>query len=247
MPSPRRYHWGWKYGDKMWIFGGYGESPVGYLNDHGNFNECGSNNQLFSYDPSKQIWKNVECFGEVPSPRLQHSAAVMEDKVWLSGGYTSFSLWENEFYELNMNSLAWTHIHTSVPTFQDFSTVTLAPLTANQLVIHGHSNEGRSTWILDVNEPYQCRKYRAAEECYRSPDSSTGISGLNNDVIILGEHCCQHTDNRSNKVILSVMLEPKTLSLQHLALRIIHQYKTSLTWKSLPPSLQRKLTGALSK
>ena len=47
MPSPRRGQSCWEYEGKMWIFGGYGESPVNYLNDHGDFvGKHGRNNQL---------------------------------------------------------------------------------------------------------------------------------------------------------------------------------------------------------
>ena len=37
LPSPRARLTGWEYTGKLWIFGGYAHSLVGYLNDHGNF------------------------------------------------------------------------------------------------------------------------------------------------------------------------------------------------------------------
>ena len=58
MPSPRHSYCGWEHGGKMWIFGGFGLSPVGYLNDHGDFKfkgpqkAVGWNNQLFWFEPS---------------------------------------------------------------------------------------------------------------------------------------------------------------------------------------------------
>ena len=85
-PSPRRGPSCWEYENKMWIFGGFGESPVGYLNDHGDFAEAsGTNNQLLSHEPSKQTWKNVEYSGEAPSPCEKASAARINDRIWLYG------------------------------------------------------------------------------------------------------------------------------------------------------------------
>ena len=240
MPSPRRHYCGWEYEDKMWIFGGYsGISPVGYLNDHGYFARTGGtsglNNQLFSYNPSVHTWKSIECSGDVPSPRRSTSAAAINDKVWLYGGYTTCG-WKDELYELNMNSLAWTHIHNFLPTPRGFRKSFLVPLTANQLALHSHSHEGRSTWILDVNESrsyISARPYPAAEECYCLQYSCTGTCGLNNDVIIL--RVGGHVSDRCTKPVFSVMLKPK--SLQQLAMTIIHQNKKDLPWRSLLPPL----------
>ena len=37
-PVPREGSSGWEYSGKLWVFGGQGSSPDGYLNDHGDFN-----------------------------------------------------------------------------------------------------------------------------------------------------------------------------------------------------------------
>ena len=252
-PSPRFGHCGWEYGDKMWIFGGWGLSPVGYLNDYGDFHgefaasgsfgRFGVNNQLLSYDPSKRSWMNMECSGEIPSPRKYASLAKINYKVWLFGGMTSLGP-DDELYELNMYRLVWTHIHTGTPkprifteTFQDpmiGSISLLAPVTANQLVLHGNSVEGKSTWVFDV-ESKQWRQYPTGVKCDCWSYCCTGACGLNGDVIISEFH----QDTGCNKPIFSVMLEPK--SLQQLAMVIIHQNKTDLPWQSLPQSLLCKL------
>ena len=246
MPSRRKGHSCWEYGEKMWIFGGYGKSPAHYLNDHGDFAETignfGWNNQLLFYDPIKQMWKNVQCFGDVPSPREYASTARITDKVWLYGGVTIGQ--DDELYELNMHQLARTRIHTDVPKPQIFSESfqdpeihpisLLVPVKANQFVLHGHSTKGKSTWILDT-ESYQWRQYPMGAKCYCIISWYTGAPGLNSDVIIFGIH----NDTRCSKPVFSVMLEPK--SLQQLAMRMIHQYRTSLLWTSLPPPLRRKL------
>ena len=235
-PSPRENHSGWEYADKMWIFGGYGVPPVGYLNNHGQFEEhgCGTNNQLFSYDPSKESWTNMECFGDIPSPRDSASTAIIRDKVWLYGGFASLDL-KFDLCELDLNSLTWTHIHTRMPSPQICGCESsLNWLQDNLLVLHDRS----STWILDV-ESYEWRPHHEIARC-SCLSNYTCTPGVNSDVIILvgghkGKECDAH--------VYSVSLEPK--SLEQLAMRIIHQYKNDLPWTRLPLSLRRKLTGAL--
>ena len=240
MPSPRSGHCGWEHGDKMWIFGGAGKSPHGYIIDHGDFSYSQvygmNNNQLFSYDPLMQSWKNIECYGDVPSPREYASAATIKDRVWLHGGRTGVG-WENKLYELSMNSLSWTRICIDIPRPQVSGKSPLASLSDNHLVIHLHggSRQGRSIWIFDV-ESYRLRQSPGGAKCYRQEFPSTGTRGLNRDVIILGGH---HIPKY--KPVFAVMLEPK--SLQQLAMRLIYQYKKNLPWKSLPPPLIHKVFG----
>ena len=242
MPSPRWGHSCWEYGNKMWIFGGYGQSPVSYLNDHGDFagpGDLGMNNQLFSYNPFMQTFTNMECSGEVPSPRAHTSSAVIKHKAWL---YELKWGQDHELYELNMQCLTWTHIHTSIPKPQVLTepmaicatASLLTPVTTNQLLLHGHSRDGKDTWIFDV-ESYQWREFKTFETCSCTTYLCSGASGLNSGAIVF----VAHTDMGCNKSIFSLMLEPK--SLQQLAMRIIHQNKTSLPWTCLPPPLRRKL------
>ena len=238
MPSPRCDHCGWEYGDKLWIFGGYGKSPVGFLNDHGDFfwqtGNFGLNNQLFVYAPSMQCWKNMECDGDVPSPRECASAAVVKDKAWLYGGCTTLG-WEDKLYELNMISLTWTHIHTVAPRPPAFIQSLISPATPSQLVLHSGSHKDKSTWIFDV-ESHEWKQYQEGPRCYCIPHH-TGTSGLNNDVIIL----LDHNFNKCEQAIFPLMLEPKNL--QQLAVRMIYQNRNDLPLKFLPPSLLSKLFG----
>ena len=37
-PSPRHNHTAWEYAGNLWVFGGFGPSPAGYLNDYGDYN-----------------------------------------------------------------------------------------------------------------------------------------------------------------------------------------------------------------
>ena len=117
-PSPRSGHSGWEHGKKLWVFGGQGYLPFDYLNDNGNFKNVylnsGLNNQLLYFDPFCQKWSNINCSGAVPSPRYNHSTAIIKDKVWLYGGKTSPGLCSTLF-ELNMESITWSKIETKMP------------------------------------------------------------------------------------------------------------------------------------
>ena len=245
MPSPRIGQCGWEYGDKVWIFGGHGISPKDFLWDHGDYDDDSfTNNQLFSYDPSVQTWKNMKCSGDVPSPRHAAAATIIKDKVWLHGGSSAVD-WEDDLYELNMASLAWTRIQTGQPRPEGSRLSSLTPLTHNKLALYGlfpvvdklpDFELISCTWILDV-EQYQWRQYQKCVRCDCFPTHKSA-AGLNNDVIIL----CSHNNYvcKSKKLILPVVLEPK--SLQHLAMRIIYQNQANLPLNSLPLALRRRLT-----
>ena len=235
-PSPRMYHSGWAYGDKMWIFGGHGMSPDGYLDDHGDFEmqkstRYGQNNQLFFYDPSMDIWMNTECFGQIPSPRHSASSVIIRDKVWLYGGKTSTG-WQCELYQLLLNCLTWIQIHIGMPKPQICKLPFLTPFGDNQLALldHDGSNKIHTTGILDV-ESYKWRQHHEVVGFYcLSRYSST--PGVNNDATILvGGYNSETCDMN----LFFPMLQPK--SLEQLAMRIIHQNRNDLPWKSLPPSL----------
>ena len=96
-PSPRENHSAWEYDGKLWAFGGYGPSPNNYLKEHGEFVRTVRtfhyyNNQLLCFDPSCQKWSNPRQSGAAPSPRKAFTTAIIDNKVWLSGGSIVISL-----------------------------------------------------------------------------------------------------------------------------------------------------------
>ena len=234
IPSPRSNPCGWEYGEKVWIFGGFGELPSGYLNDHGCF--AGGmwpkqNNQLFYYDPSISVWNNVQNTGEVPSPRSSASTAIVGHKVWLYGGVTGDDFDQlDDLYELNMVPLSWTRIKANVPRPGAGCASSLTSLTATQL-LYGGSPEYKSLWILDV-ESYTWSQYPGSF----GQGGHSGTTGLHNEVIILGGFSLHgHTFQPS----LFVRLGPKLL--QQLAVGVIYENREALPWKSLPPKLTHKM------
>ena len=139
-PSPRAGHSGWEYRGKLWVFAGYGYSPEGYLNDHGDndgFLNGAMNNQLLCYDPNTHNWTNPQCFGSILTPRSNHASTIVNDKVWLLGGKDSSDDKLGDFFELRMNTLTWTQIQTVQPRPKARSSCTLTALTNDMLVLHG--------------------------------------------------------------------------------------------------------------
>ena len=72
-PSPCAGHTEWEHAEKLWIFGGFGDFPDGYLHDHGDF-DLYQNNQLLCFDPFSHHWTNPTCFGSIPPPALDYAA-----------------------------------------------------------------------------------------------------------------------------------------------------------------------------
>ena len=89
-PSPRVHHTAWEHGGNFWIFGGQGPPPIGpkQLADYGDFSgSC--NNQLLQFNISLKEWKNIQCFGAIPTPRMQHASTIVGDfsvAVWRKAG-----------------------------------------------------------------------------------------------------------------------------------------------------------------
>ena len=244
VPSPRDLYIGWEHGNKLWIFGGCGISPVNYLNEYGDFDQLiahvphGLNNQLFCYDPAIETWKNVKTFGDIPPPGVDIGgcAATMNDKVWL---YTFNALCECNLYEFNIIASAWTRIDVfgNMAKPPEVYAASLTPITARQLVLHSYRSEAstKSTWILDV-ESYTWKQIPVPDvHCSQIHAATTGL----NSVIILERSKASRV---CNTPVYCLMLEPK--SLQQLSMRTIHQNRLKLPWRTLPPCLVRKLECA---
>ena len=231
-PSPRAGHIEWEHAEKMWIFGGLGEFPDGYLHDHGDFeSEHHDNNQLLCFDPLSQDWTNPKSFGSIPPPAAGHAAARIGDRVWLYEGVShSVGVYCDNLYQLDMSSLTWALMETGHMKPHDCMLYTLTAASDNYLVMHAQYFNVASyddTWILDVNamswKPYQVGNGEGLQEW----EAHTSTRGINSMVIILG--------GKKPVINISVMLEPKTL--QQLAMQRIHTAKDELPLQVLPKKL----------
>ena len=148
-PSPRARHNGWEYDGKLWAFGGTGESPIVFLNNHGDYDfQSKLNNQLICFDPTCQEWMNLQCFGSIPPPIAGHATTIITDNVWQYGGYTDASMFGlDQLYELNMPSLFWTRIDAEYPWAYYQVYCSFTALTNTYIVLH----RGYCPWILDLS------------------------------------------------------------------------------------------------
>ena len=205
-PSPRHGHTGWQYAGKLWSFGGEGPlPPQSYLNDSGYVVGVTvfTNNQLLSYDPSTNKWTNPQCFGEVPSPRSDHSSTIIREKVFLLGGYDGKLGFLDDFLQLSMYSLTWTRIQTDQHCPVASWNCTLTATADNQLVLR---TPERETWIMDLTS-HSWKLYTSGKDHNRY--HHTAKLGLSSNVIILGGVVMDTC--RTYDIIFHVMLEPKSL------------------------------------
>ena len=233
-PSPRHRHTGWQYAGKLWIFGGKGPSPEQFLRDHGDIagGNVTRNNQLLSYNPDSNRWTNPQSFGEVPSPRSDHSSTIIRDKVFLLGGYNESFSWHDDLFQLDMYTLTWTRIQTDQDRPGTYSGCTLTAITDNQLVLRMLEND---TWIMDLTS-HSWRRYTSGKDNDR--ENHTATLGLNSNIIIIGGYFEEQLNKRYKKhdnICAHVMLEPKCL--QKLAAHTIYKHQTNLSWKCLPKKL----------
>ena len=242
-PSPRMCPTGWEHSGKLWLFGGKGLSPAGYLNDYGDYADF-CNNQLLCFDPSGEEWTNLKCSGSIPSPRECHSTTIIGDTVWLYGGCN----WRandvhavfDDLYDLRMHSLTWTQIQLGEPSPKERFFLTLNAVSDSAIVLHGGAGADGTTiadtWILDIPS-HTWRKYASGND--HSRESHTGTKGLHGCIYIVGgkEHGHENHNNYTTTFLLT--LEPK--SLKQLAMLIIYRHQDKLPWRSLPRKLAAQL------
>ena len=247
VPSPRFSHTGWGFERMLWVFGGTGEPPVGYLNDYGDFDEIsmnhGINNQLLCFDPSVEEWTNLRCSGSVPTPRAYLASTVIQNKAWLYGGVeTTGNIFFDELFDLNLDSLVWTQVQTGQVKPPGCLWGTLTTISDSKLVLHGGFKINHvvqdTTWILDLPSQ-KWKQYTSDKDHHRFNHS--GSSGLNSSIITIGgKRCfCSVNSYDAYETTFHVMLEPR--SLQQLAMQMISENRRFIAWKLLPPKLIAKL------
>ena len=257
-PSFRKNSACWEYGEKLWMFGGYGPNPaeVGYVNEYVDFKHThwvryityGLNNQLICFDPSCQEWTSHKCSGNVPSPQC-HSSAIIGDEAYVYAKIED-QIWLNDFHKLDMRNLTWTEIRTVPQIPQPLIGPSLNAITGNQLVFHGiqkltgHSGFAETkwiskitTWILDVDS-MSFREYKATMDDDRHKHRS--VRGLNSCVMLIGGSKL-YAPNTNITSSYGIRLEPK--SLQEVAMKMIYENQEALPYKQLPMKLIQKIMG----
>ena len=240
---PRSYSTAWEYEGKMWMFGGRGPSPEGYINDHGEHDGM-CNNQLLRYDPASKEWSNPEYFGDVPLPRCHHTTTNIGHKVYLYSGTNNLdpSTALGDLHELDLRFLTWTNIQTDQPRPKARYHYSLNGLTSNQLILHGGLEAGKAfseyyatlsdTWILDLQS--QTWSQHSVEKLLpRSHHTSS--PGVSNDIFIIGGRKERRPNRRLDvhNNVFRVVVQPK--SLQKLAMQIVCKHQNALPWKEMLP------------
>ena len=239
IPSPRFKHSAWEYSSKLWVFGGTGLSPEGYLNNHGDFSRSLENNQLMCFDPVSEEWTNPECFGHIPGPRKNHVTAVAGDRAWLYGGRNCSS--HDEFFQLDLDTLTWAHVFAPENSIWPVGHkhCTLTAITENCLVMHGgftinFSDFLSHTWIFDVTTMSWREHTVTTKGKIFQKVSHACASSTNNGIVTIIGGILRYRFRQPLKDI-KILLAPN--SLQHLAIHTIHKNKDVLPWQILPKQL----------
>jgi N-acetylneuraminic acid mutarotase len=59
-------------------------------------------NDTWSFDVSTRKWTELQCTGSIPSPRSSHAAVLVDNVMYVFGGYSSGAL--GDLYALQLSS-----------------------------------------------------------------------------------------------------------------------------------------------
>ena len=244
IPSPRWFHRGWEYDDKMWTFGGMGSSPDGYLNNYGDWLgfKGGLNpnismsyfcNQLNCFDPTSQKWTDVQSAGAIPSPRDAFGCTKIKNKVFIHGGrfadvadVSCRTL--DDMYELNLLDMTWKKFEIAeclVPSQRCLHSFT--SFTDSKIILHGgclpHIYTYNEVWILDL-KTLRWEEFTVNEDDPRCAHTAT--EG-NNEIIIIGG-LAEVNELVYPQSVLHIRLLYQPQMLQQLVLRSVYKHKDVL-------------------
>ena len=60
-------------------------------------------NDTWSFDTSTRKWTELQCTGSIPSPRYGHAAVLVDDVMYVFGGYTG-KIYPDDLYALQLSS-----------------------------------------------------------------------------------------------------------------------------------------------
>ncbi|UJR20321.1 hypothetical protein I4U23_023452 [Adineta vaga] len=127
------------YQRKFYLWGGRNDQPE----------PC---NRLFCFDPKSYQWSYVRVTGtDIPSSRDGHSACVINDRMYIFGGFEDFSQqFSNDLFYFDFNDSSWhlfnPKIGDHVPQWRDFHSATNID---GRMYIFGGRSDHTEPHILD--------------------------------------------------------------------------------------------------
>mmetsp|Transcript_27678 Transcript_27678/g.27541 ORF Transcript_27678/g.27541 Transcript_27678/m.27541 type:complete len:104 (+) Transcript_27678:79-390(+) len=67
------------------------------------------NNDFYSFDTEKLVWKQIKTCDIPPISRDRHVAVVYNRSIYIFGGYDGFNR-VNDFYEYNVDTESWQEV-----------------------------------------------------------------------------------------------------------------------------------------
>jgi len=202
----------WTYGDKVYLFGGFGPPPASaqqrgklgtlfdFFEDPSTSSGFGSytrgwSNQLVVYNTVTNHWEWPVCTGKAPSPRAAHSVSVIGDTAYVFGG-RHLDTRLNDLHCLDLVTMQWSLViadsdASDVPTGRSWQTMTPIPTgkVEGGLLIYGGFDNNLTAlgdcWRLDLSQqPNTWIRCRHLELGPRLWHSAVEIDGT--QVMIIG-------------------------------------------------------------
>jgi len=166
----------WTYGDKVYLFGGFGPPPASQVDKLGTLFEFvedptttsgyssytrGWSNQLVVYNSLTNKWEWPACTGQPPSPRAAHSVSVVGNTAYVFGGRHQDNRL-NDLHCLDLVNMKWSLMvadtdASDVPVGRSWQTMT--PIHTGKeeggLVIYGGFDTNQTAlgdcWRMDLS------------------------------------------------------------------------------------------------
>ena len=164
---------------------------------------------------------NLQRLGAVPAPDLWLSTTACGHKIWLYHKRVVF----DELYELNMKTLAWTHLQFNSPNQHYGYFPRVNALTERQIALcnknDSDSDSTLDTWILDLPS-LTWKQYTSAKICPQI--IHTIVPGPHNNTVIIFDkrNSSEVYENVEYPDVLHLILEPKAL--QHIAMQTVFEH-----------------------
>ncbi|UYV75427.1 KLHDC3 [Cordylochernes scorpioides] len=155
--------WGYMQTHHMQVpevpFQRYGHSVVAYKKKAylwGGRNDINACNVLYIFDVKELAWEQPTTSGLAPLPRDGHAAAVVDNYMYIFGGYIEeLQMYSQELYRINLETMHWEFVITQgqIPSCRDFLTLTTI---GNNIYVFG--GRGDKNGSVDTRNEVYCNQ-----------------------------------------------------------------------------------------